>query len=698
LVAGVVGARAPSVPAATSALRRVPYTNEVVGTTATVSWATDRSQSTGSATWGPVVAGACTPVNRVTATYASITVGSTSEYQWTAVLPFGAAGAYCYRVQLGTVDLLGSDPSPVVTTAAPPGRAFSFAVVGDWGAGGTGEASVMHQIGASPASFVVTTGDNVYNSGTETEYGDLSQGYVFPSSYLPAIGSKPFFATEGNHGFSTNLPYLQDFPAPIAASTSGGRYRQESYCCISTVSGTKTYPSAWYAFDWGSARFYVLEAAWADSQGGYQGDFLGHWNGPVSGCGPCGAQLAWLTQDLAAHPGVLKFAFFHYPLHADSSSQGSDAYLTGATRLEGLLARNDVGIVFNGHAHIYERNTPQIAGAPLVSYVTGGGGAPLGGVSGCSAFDAYAIGSSSSCHAPKPASAANAYHFLLVTVNGGTVTVAPTDSTGRTFDVQTYAFGGGGGTDTTPPSTPSDLTATATAPTSVDLAWTPSMDDTGVTSYLITRDGASLAIVPGSTARYTDTTVAAGATVTYTVRAFDAAGNASDESAPATVTTPASSTTFTFTPTDDAYVDQTAPSSNFGASSRIVADGSPVNDALVRFVVTTGACPVASATLTLTVGTSSSDGSVRGGDLHATGTSWSEGLVTWANAPAAQPTTLASLGAVSGGATISIPVTAVVTGDGAVAFRLTNPSTDGARYFSKEGSATQQPKLVVTCR
>ena len=72
--------------------------------------------------------------------------------------------------------------------------------------------------------------------------------------------------------------------------------------------------------------------------------------------------------------------------------------------------------------------------------------------------------------------------------------------------------------------------------------------------------------------------------------------------------------------------------------------------------------------------------------------------MTWANAPAAQAATLAALGAVSAGATISIPVTAVVTGDGAVGFRLTSSSSDGARYFSKEGSATQGPRLAVTCR
>ncbi len=181
----------------------------------------------------------------------------------------------------------------------------------------------MSQIGSSPASFVVSTGDSDNANGSQTDYGDLSGGNVFPSAYLPKIGSRPIFAAQGNHGFTNNLPYLQNFPAPLASQTSVGRNLRETYCCISTLSGQATYASSWYAFNWGDARFYVLEAAWADGQGGYQGDFLAHWNGAVAGCGPCGAELAWLKADLAAHTGTaLKFAFFHYPLHADSSSQG----------------------------------------------------------------------------------------------------------------------------------------------------------------------------------------------------------------------------------------------------------------------------------------------------------------------------------------------------------------------------------------
>ena len=54
----------------------------------------------------------------------------------------------------------------------------------------------MSRIGASPAKFVVTVGDNDYNNGTQDEYGDLSGGNVFPLQYLPALGNRPIYASE----------------------------------------------------------------------------------------------------------------------------------------------------------------------------------------------------------------------------------------------------------------------------------------------------------------------------------------------------------------------------------------------------------------------------------------------------------------------------------------------------------------------
>jgi hypothetical protein len=292
----------------------------------------------------------------------------------------------------------------------------------------------------------------------------------------------------------------------------------------------------WYAFDAGGARFYVLEATWANSNVGstdlYDNDYDAHWT-------TSSAEYRWLAADLAAHPGQLKFAFFHFPMYSANATEASDPLLQGSTHLEGLLGRNGVAIAFSGHAHTYARTQPSASGMP-VSYVTGGGGATLEPVSRCGAPIVAAIGwsYSSSTHGSacgslaRPTSIDRVFHFLFVTVDGTSVTVAPTDELGRTFDVQTYRFGTA---DTTPPSTPTGLKASATA-SSVTLTWIPSTDDVGVTGYRVLRNGKRIATI-GPTPSYVDMQVSPSTSYRYRVKAFDAAGNVSAASAAVNVTT-----------------------------------------------------------------------------------------------------------------------------------------------------------------
>lgn len=423
-------------------LLRYPYLTDVVGSSATVNLATNSASPVPVIQWG--VAGHCLTSAAAT-TGVPVKVRGNSEWQFKAHIgPLAGNTAYCYRASQGGVDLLGADASPIFTAALPAGNptSYSFAVLGDWGAGTPDEANVLSQIDNSPASFVVTTGDNVYNNGTQSDYGDLVKGRVFGSGYWKQPGTRhPAFLSQGNHGFGQPLPYLQNWPQDIAVQTSGGTYRADSFCGVGKLPqcpSTMTYTDAWYAFDWGLSRFYVLDAAWDDNTGGYLGDFQAHWNGPVVGCPACGTELQWLKQDLASHARTRhKFAFFHYPMRADGG-HSSDTFLQGPKGLEGLLASNGVGIVFNGHSHIYERNLPQIPGSPMVNYIAGAGGRTLSSVNRCSPFDAYALGSASSCHAPMPTSAQDVFHFILVTVSGNQVTVTPTNEKGITFDVQTY--------------------------------------------------------------------------------------------------------------------------------------------------------------------------------------------------------------------------------------------------------------------
>jgi fibronectin type 3 domain-containing protein len=93
--------------------------------------------------------------------------------------------------------------------------------------------------------------------------------------------------------------------------------------------------------------------------------------------------------------------------------------------------------------------------------------------------------------------------------------------------------------DVTPPSAPTNLSASAANSGEVDLSWGASTDNIGVSSYDILRDGSKVGSVPASSLTYQDTTVAANTSYSYTVVARDAAGNSSPASNTATVTTPA---------------------------------------------------------------------------------------------------------------------------------------------------------------
>ena len=90
--------------------------------------------------------------------------------------------------------------------------------------------------------------------------------------------------------------------------------------------------------------------------------------------------------------------------------------------------------------------------------------------------------------------------------------------------------------DGIPPSPPTGLTATATSSSSVNLSWTASTDNVGVTGYNILRDGVQIGT--STTTSYTDSTVASNTSYIYTVVAYDAAGNVSTPSNSAPVTTP----------------------------------------------------------------------------------------------------------------------------------------------------------------
>ncbi|CAL9512386.1 hypothetical protein SUDANB95_03635 [Actinosynnema sp. ALI-1.44] len=99
----------------------------------------------------------------------------------------------------------------------------------------------------------------------------------------------------------------------------------------------------------------------------------------------------------------------------------------------------------------------------------------------------------------------------------------------------TPCSGGGPAPDTEAPTAPGGPTATGVTTGSISLSWNASTDNVGVTGYQVLSG--TTVVTTATTTGATVTGLAAGTTYTFTVRARDAAGNASAASAPVTATT-----------------------------------------------------------------------------------------------------------------------------------------------------------------
>jgi hypothetical protein len=134
-----------------------------------------------------------------------------------------------------------------------------------------------------------------------------------------------------------------------------------------------------------------------------------------------------------------------------------------------------------------------------------------------------------------------ANEFTATYATGGTVT-----GPFSTFDAMYLTYTAA---DTTAPSAPSNLTATATGSSSIQLSWMPSTDNIGVTGYRVERcAGASCSsftqVATTTSASFLDSVLASATTYRYRVRASDAAGNLSAYSSIQSATTTTTGTVF----------------------------------------------------------------------------------------------------------------------------------------------------------
>jgi acid phosphatase type 7 len=156
-------------------------------------------------------------------------------------------------------------------------------------------------------------------------------------------------------------------------------------------------------------------------------------------------------------------------------------------------------------------------------------------------------------------------------------------------------------------------------------------------------------------------------------------------------TVQAASTSTTYNPVADAYVSQSSPSSNYGSSTTLRVDNSPVTHSYLRFSVIGFSGPVSSATLKIYANSSQTSGfNVE----KLSNNSWIENGINFSNAPAAGAVINKSA-AVTGGTWVSVNVSPYITGNGTYNLVLTSSSSQALSLASREDK-THAPQLVLS--
>jgi hypothetical protein len=317
---------------------------------------------------------------------------------------------------------------------------------------------------------VFTTGDNVYETGTATE---------FANCYNPSWGrhkarTRP---SVGNHEYGTAgaTGYFGYFGS--AAGEQGKGY---------------------YSYDLGAWHIVVLNSNCAQ----------------VGGCQAGSVQEQWLRADLAAHPAACTLAYWHHPRFS-SGQHGNNSAMQPFWQ-----ALYDFGadVVLNGHDHTYERFAPQTpSGASdpqrgIRQFVVGTGGRSHYGFPNSPPNSEVRNGNTFGVL--KLTLSSNTYNWQFVPVAGGTFT----DSGTGTCVTASSAM----------PAAPTGLTVSSRGKNSLVLAWTDNANnESGFKIERRTGSGgyAQVATVGPNVRKYTDGGLAARTNYTYRVRAYNAGGN-----------------------------------------------------------------------------------------------------------------------------------------------------------------------------
>jgi hypothetical protein len=181
--------------------------------------------------------------------------------------------------------------------------------------------AVANLIQGEPPAHFLMLGD-LNNGGTAAEYASL---------YDPSYGRFKTITspTIGNHDWDKRAQGYDAYWGPGVQQPGGGH---------------------WYSFDIGGWHLISLSS--------------------MEDKAPSSPQMAWLRQDLAAHPGTCTLAYTHYPRYS-----AGPQFNTISLEPEWAALAGHATLFLSGHAHNYQRLYP-VRG--ITQFVVGTGGGPFG--------------------------------------------------------------------------------------------------------------------------------------------------------------------------------------------------------------------------------------------------------------------------------------------------------------------------------
>ncbi len=262
--------------------------------------------------------------------------------------------------------------------------------------------------------------------------------------------------------------------------------------------------------------------------------------------------------------------------------------------------------------------------------------------------------------------------------------------------------------DKTRPVPPTVLKASVRTRT-VTVSWSGAKDNTKVTHYLLYR-GTTASFTPSTATQVASTTHLSASNVVprrgtyyYRVIALDAVGNKSQASiALKVVVGTHKSATVLLTPTADSYVNEAAPTTNFGAESNMASRGHLGYISYFSYALpkTPAGMKLTSVTLQLRTTTDPTAGSAGKHFVKLTTGSWTERRVTWKNRPKPTGSTLGftpSHTLANHAYAFHLSAAALRSHTGhATTLELTSTGTDSLRFWSSEyPTPSYRPALVL---